>query len=111
MLAKTIGIATVASALSCLATYALLNDRLRPIEDRMVHMPPIMVLDVSKLVAQWAQNEDTQQMLTQMEGVQQVIDKLTGAGYLILRSDAVAGAAVGLELSDLLPLKEQTAER
>jgi len=111
MLAKTIGIAALAAALSGLATYTLLNDRLRPIEDRMAHTPPIMVLDVSKLVGQWVHIDDTQQMLTQMEGVQQVIDKLTGAGYLILRSDAVAGAAVGLELSDLLPLKEQTAER
>jgi len=107
MLAKTIGIAAVAAALSGLATYTLLNDRLQPIEDRMAHTPPIMVLDVSKLVGQWVQSEDSQQVLTQMEGVQQSIDKLTDAGYLILRAEAVAGAAKGLELSDLLPLKTQ----
>jgi len=107
MLARTIGIAAVAAALSGLMIYTLLNGRLRPIEARMAHTPPIMVLDVSKLVEQWSQNEDAQQMLLQMEDVQQSIDKLTAAGYLILRADAVAGAAAGLELSDLLPLQEQ----
>jgi len=109
MLAKTIGTAVVASAFSSAATYALLDNRLTPIETRMAHTPPLMVLDSAKMAAQLTDLMPTPKFDPALEKLGRALDKLRDEGYLILYKDAVASPSIPQALDVNALLEEQEA--
>jgi len=111
MLAKTVGVAAVAAALSGAVAYTLLDTRLKPIEDRMQHLPPILVLNTSKLVDHWVESGETSDKVHMQIGrVQQSLNTLASSGYLVLRADAVAVAPPEMDVTDdLLPKEKQNS--